>query len=304
MIYTVTFNPAVDYVIRLPEITPGTVNRSRDEEIFFGGKGINVSIMLKNLGVESTVLGFSAGFTGRAIEDGIKDLGIRTEFIRLEKGCSRINVKIRSRDSETEINGQGPDIDQNALDSLFERLDRLQDGDILVLAGSIPPSLPEDIYERIMERLSDRDIYTAVDASGKLLTNVLPFRPFLVKPNQPELEEIFKKKFSSEEEVAEYAQKLREMGARNVLVSRDSRGAVLADENGIIHNIAAPVGKAVNSVGAGDSMLAGFIAGRLKENDLSRALALAAAAGSATAFSEGIADAEFVRRLFEEISRR
>lgn len=294
MIYTVTFNPAVDYVVDIAELKAGTVNRLSGERIFFGGKGINVSFVLNELGAETTALGFVAGFTGEAIENGLKNAGVRTDFIRLPDGFSRINVKIRSGE-ETELNGSGPDIDESSLGRLYESLDAIEDGSTLVLAGSVPKSLPDDIYERIMQRLAGRDIRFVVDASGRLLMNVLKYRPFLVKPNIHELGELFGVKLNTADEASVYAAKLREMGAVNVLVSMAGDGALLLDEHGEKHFCPACAGKVRNSVGAGDSMVAGFIAGCAGE-DYERALKLGTAAGGATAFSDGLArHADIVR---------
>ena len=300
MIYTVTFNPAIDYVMNVPGLVPGEVNRSKEEYVFFGGKGINVSLVLRELGRDSTALGFIAGFTGDAIRRGVEDAGVKSDFIRLENGLSRINVKIKAS-TETDLNGKGPDISEKDLQSLFEKLDTLKDGDILVLAGSIPPDLPENIYETILARLSDKNITFVVDATGDLLKNVLVYKPFLIKPNHHELGEIFGKTLKNTDEIAHYAKKMQKMGARNVLVSMAANGALLVDETGRVHIIGTAKGKAVNSVGAGDSMVAGFLAGYLENNDYSYALALGSAAGSATAFSEGLANKELIFQLLNEI---
>ena len=299
MIYTVTFNPAIDYVVWLDGLRPGAVNRARRELIQFGGKGINVSVMLARLGVESTALGFLAGFTGRAVEQGLVQDGIKTDFIQLDEGFTRINVKLKGGE-ETEINGQGPAIPAGALEALFRRLDRLTGEDILVLAGSIPSSLPGDIYERILARLDGRGVRTVVDAEGELLCGVLPCRPFLVKPNHLELEAVFGRELRSEEERRACAGELRKRGARNVLVSLAGDGALLLDETGAFHRIAAPKGTVRNSVGAGDSMVAGFLAGWLNTGDYARALRLGAAAGSATAFSDGLASRATVEELLRQ----
>ena len=298
MVYTVTFNPAIDYVVSVDELKPGEVNRSRREEIYFGGKGINVSLVLAELGIKSAALGFTAGFTGEAIEKGLAGRGITADFIRLPEGTSRINVKLRAGDTETEINGRGPDIGTAELEALFARLDRLADGDTLVLAGSVPASLPADIYERILARLSGRDIMTVVDASGSLLMNVLKYRPFLIKPNDHELGELFGCRLTTDEDIAFYAGKLRELGARNVLVSMAEKGSLLLDEAGELHRCPAHEGTVKNSVGAGDSMVAGFLAG-LPEG-YEHALRLGTAAGGATAFSDGLAD----RAKIEELMKR
>lgn len=298
MIYTVTFNPAVDYVMRLKELKTGLVNRSESEEIYFGGKGINVSIVLNQLGIKTKALGFSAGFTGTAIEQGVRAQGIETDFVRLESGCSRINVKIKA-EKETELNGQGPEISNSAIEQLFEKLDKIENGDTLVLAGSIPNTLPEDIYEKILERLSGKGIRFVVDATKDLLVNVLKYKPFLIKPNNHELSEIFNAEIKTNEDIVKYAKLLQEKGAVNVLVSMAGDGSILVDENGEVHIMGVPKGKVVNSVGAGDSMVAGFIAGYTEKNDYQYALELGTASGSATAFSEGLAQKNEIYRLLE-----
>ena len=299
MIYTVTFNPAIDYVIHTGTIISGQVNRTSSEQVFIGGKGINVSFILKQLNIESVALGFIAGFTGDAIEKGAAEMGVSSDFVRLDSGSSRINVKIKS-DEETEINGQGPDISPDALNQLFEKLDKLRDGDVIILAGSIPKSLPPDIYEIILKRLSDRDILTVVDASKDLLLNVLKYRPFLIKPNNFELEELFSAPVKNTDDVCFYAKKLQEMGAENVLVSMAGDGAVLLDKNGETHICGVCKGTVKNSVGAGDSMLAGFIAGYLKSG-FAEALRLGTACGGATAFSEGLADRAVIDEMLAQL---
>ncbi|MGN0616890.1 1-phosphofructokinase [Ruminococcus flavefaciens] len=299
MIYTVTFNPAIDYVVKTEKIALGSVNRAASEQIYYGGKGINVSAVLAELGIRSKALGFTAGFTGEAIERGVEAMGIDADFVRLKEGTSRINVKIRAEE-ETELNGQGPHIDDEALSQLFKKLDRLKDGDTLILAGSIPNSLPSNVYERILEMLSDRDIRTVVDASGELLVNVLKYKPFLIKPNDHELGEIFGVNISTYDGVVEYAVKLQAMGARNVLVSMAGSGAILLCENGRLIKCGVCMGTVKNSVGAGDSMLAGFVAGSA-ENDLDYALKLGTACGGATAFSEGLAKKELIFELLKQL---
>lgn len=299
MVYTVTFNPAIDYVVRTGSFRLGETNRSVSEEMYFGGKGINVSAVLKELDISSTALGFVAGFTGEAIEKGLADMGIDTDLVRLAKGNSRINVKIKAGE-ETELNCQGPDIDDAALGELFARLDRLQDGDTLVLAGSIPASLPADIYERILARLSDRRLKTVVDATGRLLLNVLKYKPFLVKPNIAELGEMFGVELTSDAETELYARKLQDMGAVNVLVSMDGDGALLIDEYGRLHRCGVCRGTVKNSVGAGDSMVAGFIAGSAN-GDYGYALKLGTAAGGATAFSDGLGKRELIDELLKTL---
>ncbi|MGN0395998.1 MAG: 1-phosphofructokinase [Coprococcus sp.] len=300
MIYTVTFNPALDYIIKLDELKTGEVNRSRSDTVCCGGKGINVSIILNNIGVDTVALGFVAGFTGKAIEERVSELGVKTDFITLQNGMSRINVKLKA-DEETEINGRGPDISSEELNELFEKLKKLEEGDCLVLAGSIPASLPTDIYEKIMKRLSDKKIDIVVDATKDLLLNVLKYHPFLIKPNNHELGEMFGVVLETDEEIIEYAGKLQKMGARNVLVSMAGDGAILITENGELYRIGAPDGSVVNSVGAGDSMVAGFLAGYYKEHDYVKALKLGTAAGAATAFSEDLADGKKIEDIYNRI---
>lgn len=299
MIYTVTFNPAIDYVVRTGEMKVSVVNRTESEEIYFGGKGLNVSIILNELGIKSEALGFVAGFTGEAIENGMAKDGIKTDFVHLNNGFSRINVKIQSS-FETEINGQGPEISEENIEELFKKLNKIQDGDTIVLAGSIPASLPSDIYERILEYLKNKKIRAIVDATGDLLMNVLKYKPFLIKPNNFELEEIFGVELKTAEDVSEYALKLKEMGAVNVLVSMAGDGAILADENGKIHACGVCSGTVKNSVGAGDSMVAGFIAGCEKKS-YEYALKLGTAAGGATAFSDGLAKKDLIYSLLEQL---
>ena len=299
MVYTVTFNPAIDYVVHTGDMVLGQVNRSNAEEMYFGGKGINVSIVLKELGIESKALGFVAGFTGEAIEKGVSQMGVHTDFVKLEKGNSRINVKIKSAE-ETELNGQGPDINDEAIAKLFEKLDKLTDGDTIILAGSIPNSLPSDIYERIIERLSDRKIKVVVDATKDLLMNVLKYKPFLIKPNNHELGEMFGVVLKTNDDIAEYAKKLQDMGAKNVLVSMAGDGALLLDENGKTHICGVCKGKVKNSVGAGDSMVAGFVAGSM-DGDYEYALKLGTATGGATAFSDGLATKEKISELLKQL---
>lgn len=297
MFYTVTFNPAIDYVVHIDEVRPGETNRSEREEMYFGGKGINVSIVLRELGITSKTLGFTAGFTGEAIEKGLSRMGIDTDFVRLENGNSRINVKIKASE-ETEVNGQGPDIGDKAIASLFEKLDNMQDGDTLILAGSIPSSLPSDMYECILERLSGKKIRVVVDATKDLLLNVLKYRPFLIKPNNYELGEMFGVELKSDEGIEKYARKLQDMGAVNVLISMAGDGAMLLDEFGMVHRCGVCSGTVKNSVGAGDSMVAGFMAGYAK-GDYEYALKLGTAAGGATAFSDGLATGERIQELLK-----
>lgn len=300
MIYTVTFNPALDYVIRMESLKLGTVNRSSAEAVYYGGKGINVSTVLKNIGVDSVALGFVAGFTGKEIEEGVKNMGVATDFIKLPEGMSRINVKIKA-EQETEINGQGPAISMEKVEKLFEKLDRLEKGDCLVLAGTIPASLPSDIYEQIMDRLQDKEIRIVVDATKDLLLNVLKYHPFLIKPNNHELGEMFGVVLKTDEEIVEYAKKLQERGARNVLISMAGDGAILLTETKEVYKMGVPKGTVVNSVGAGDSMVAGFVASYFKEHDYLKALKFGTATGSATAFSEGLATMDKVEELLKTL---
>lgn len=299
MIYTVTFNPAVDYVVHTDKMEAGRVNRSVSEEIYFGGKGINVSVVLSELGIKSRALGFIAGFTGEAIKNGVEEKGIETDFVRLGSGFSRINVKIKS-ENETELNGQGPVIEEADLEELYKKLDETENSDTVVLAGSIPNTLPSDIYEKILRRLSDKKIKNVVDASGDLLMNVLKYRPFLIKPNNHELSEIFRTPVESHEAIAKCAEKLKKKGAQNVLVSMAGEGAFLLDENGNGHFCKACRGTVKNSVGAGDSMVAGFIAG-FSKGGYEHALKLGSAAGAATAFSDGLAKRDDIYRLLEQL---
>lgn len=300
MIYTVTFNPALDYVIRMESLKLGTVNRSSAEAVYYGGKGINVSTVLKNIGVDSVALGFVAGFTGKEIEEGVKNMGVATDFIKLPEGMSRINVKIKA-EQETEINGQGPAISMEQVEKLFEKLDSLERGDCLVLAGTIPASLPSDIYEQIMDRLKDKEIHIVVDATKDLLLNVLKYHPFLIKPNNHELGEMFGVVLKTDEEIVEYAKKLQERGARNVLISMAGDGAILLTETKEVYKMGVPKGTVVNSVGAGDSMVAGFVASYFKEHDYLKALKFGTATGSATAFSEGLATMDKVEELLKTL---
>ena len=300
MIYTITFNPALDYIVKMDEFNLGNVNRSNNEFVYAGGKGINVSIVLNNLGVKSKALGFIAGFTGDEIERRVREFGCDTEFIKLKEGMSRINVKIKA-DVESEINGGGPDISSEALEELYKKLDTLTVGDILVLAGSIPKTMPTDVYERIMERLQEKNIKFIVDATGESLLKVLKYNPFLIKPNHHELGELFGVKLNSKEEIIEYAKKLKDMGAQNVIISMAGDGAVLIDSNGEVTTSNVPKGIVKNSVGAGDSMVAGFIAGYLNSEKIEDGFKLGVATGSASAFSEGLATKDYVYELLEQV---
>ncbi len=300
MVYTVTFNPSLDYIVRMDDFKSGMVNRTVSETIYPGGKGINVSIILSNLGIENTALGFVAGFTGDEIVRSVAQTGCNAKFIKVEEGFSRINVKIKSSE-ESEINGKGPVITSSDVEKLFDMLSDIKDGDTLVMAGSIPSTLPDSMYMDVLERLKNKDLRIVVDATGKLLKNVLPYKPFLIKPNNHEMEEIFETKIESEEELISYGKKLQQMGARNVLISRAGDGSILISEDGdvIIEGVAK--GKVLNSVGAGDSMVAGFIAGYTQKQDYGYALKLGTASGGATAFSDGLATREKILEVLNQI---
>ena len=301
MIYTVTFNPSIDYIVRLENFTAGEINRVNYEQILPGGKGINVSIVLKNLGHDSTALGFLAGFTGIAMQQMLHSFGVTDDFVRLDDGFSRINVKIKA-ENETEINGQGPVITEGAQRALFAKLDRLQSGDTLVLAGSIPNTLPDDIYERIMEHLEGRGIRIVVDATKNLLRRVLKYRPFLIKPNNHELGEMFGVELKTDDDIIFHAKKLQEEGATNVLISMAGDGAILLTAEGVFYRSAAPKGTLVNSVGAGDSMVAGFLAGFMEsDGSYEHAFYMGVATGSASAFSPNLATREEALALLKTI---
>lgn len=300
MIYTVTFNPSLDYIVQVDQFQTGCVNRTTSEEIFPGGKGINVSIVLKNLGLNSIALGFTAGFTGLEIQNRIKKYGITTDFIFLNEGISRINVKLRSN-QESEINGLGPNISETDLNQLFDQLHSISPGDILVLAGSIPAALPADIYETICRQLQKKQIKIVVDATKDLLLKVLNYHPFLVKPNNHELGEMFQVTLNTQEEVIPYARELQKMGAQNVLISMAGKGAVFLSSDGKVSKSPAPKGQVINSVGAGDSMVAGFLAGYLEQGSLEHAFKMGIATGSASAFSMGLATRAEVEALLLQL---
>lgn len=301
MIYTVTFNPALDYIVRLDSLVTGGINRLNYEQVLGGGKGINVSIVLANMGIKSTALGFIAGFTGEEIKRQLMTRNVDFDFVQLPEGFTRINMKIKA-DVETEINGQGPDISEAKQQELYDRLDRLREEDTLVLAGSIPNTLPDDIYERIMERLQGKGIRIVVDATKKLLMNVLKYRPFLIKPNNHELGEMFGVELKTDEEIISYAKKLQEQGAQNVLISMAGDGAILLTAEGKSYKSPAPKGKLVNSVGAGDSMVAGFLTGYIEsQGDFEKAFRMGVATGSASAFSENLATRPEVEALLKTI---
>lgn len=298
MIYTVTLNPALDYVMKVGNIRYDDINRSESEEIYYGGKGINVSVILTRLGVENKALGFVGGFTGEKLYEMLKKDGIDCDFNILKNGYTRINVKIKAQ-TELDVNAQGPAIDEEDIALLLEKLDGIKQGDFLVLAGSIPNTLPDDIYERILSRLDGRGINFVVDATGDLLKNVLKYKPFLIKPNHHELGDLFGVEAKSEDDIVFYAKKLQEMGARNVLVSRAKDGATLIDEQKNVTTFENVEGELVNSVGCGDSMVGGFLAGWIEKGDYSYALKLGAACGNATAFSQELATADEIKNVFD-----
>lgn len=298
MVYTITLNPALDYVMKVGKLRYDDINRSKSEEIYYGGKGINVSVILTRLGVHNKALGFVAGFTGRKLEQMLVDEGIDCDFNRLSNGQTRINVKIKA-DTELDVNASGPDISEENIKDLMDKLDDIGEDDYLVLAGSIPSTLPDDIYERILSRLQSRGVNFIVDATGDLLKKALPYKPFLVKPNHHELGDLFGVETKTEEDIVKYARKVQEMGARNVLVSRAKDGATLIDENSNVTTFANVEGELVNSVGCGDSMVAGFLAGYINKKDYAYALKLGAACGNATAFSEELATADEIKKVFE-----
>ena len=300
MIYTVTFNPSLDYIVSVDDFKLGLTNRTSSELILPGGKGTNVSTVLNNLGFESTALGFVAGFTGNEIVKRLNDMGIKSDFISIENGISRINLKLKSIDG-TEINGAGPDISEEKVNKLMDKLNQLKEGDVLVLAGSIPSSMSDNIYRDIMADLKDRGVMIVVDATKDLLLNVLEYHPFLIKPNNHELGEIFDVKLITREEVIPYGRKLQEKGARNVLVSMAGEGAVLIAEDGQVFDAPAPKGKLINGVGAGDSMVAGFVAGWIEKQDYEYAFHMGVASGSASAFSENLATKEEIINVYNQV---
>lgn len=297
MVYTVTLNPALDYVMKLKALRTDDINRTDGEEIYYGGKGINVSVILTQLGIPNTALGFLGGFTGKKLEEMLKNDNVSCDFNYLKNGDTRINVKIKA-DKEIDLNACGPEITKEDMQSFLKKLDGIKSGDYLILAGSIPNTLPDDIYEQILEKVGDRNINCVVDATGDLLKNVLKYKPFLIKPNHHELGDLFSVQIKSDDDIVKYSKKLQEMGAKNVLVSMAKDGAMLTDENGCVHKIGNAKGKLINSVGCGDSMVAGFTAGYIKTADYSYALRLGSACGNATAFSEKLATREEIERVF------
>lgn len=300
MVYTVTFNPALDYVMNVEKLSTDDINRTESEELYYGGKGINVSAILSRLNIPTVALGFTAGFTGKKLREMMDDDGIKNDFVVLNSGFTRINVKVKFG-KELDINANGPEITAEKIKELFLKLKKLNDGDYLVLAGSVPASLPDDLYSKILEELSGKNINIVVDTTGNQLLNVLKYKPFLIKPNHHELGEIFGQEMDTTEKITEYAKKLQEMGAVNVLVSRGGDGAVLVDGNGTVHPAAAVEGTLVNSVGCGDSMVAGFIAGYITNKSYSEALKLSVASSSATAFSKELAKADEIYKIYKNL---
>lgn len=300
MIYTVTVNPSLDYLVSVEEFRTGQINRADSERILPGGKGVNVSMVLRSLGIESTALGFAAGFTGKELGNRLRGLDVKTKFITLEEGFTRINLKLQSP-KETQLNGQGPHIPTAKQQELTEQTDAFGAGDVLVLSGSVPASVPNDFYQRMMGRLDGRGVLVCVDAAGELLKKTLLHRPFLVKPNHYELGELFQTQIHTRKEAVPYAEKLRSLGAQNVLVSLAGKGAVLVASDGRVYDAPAPKGKLVNAVGAGDSMMAGFLAGWLEKQDYGYAFSMGIAAGSATAFSDQLAERSQIERLYREM---
>jgi len=296
MIYTVTFNPALDYVMHVDSLQSSDINRTESESLYYGGKGINVSVILSRLKVKNKALGFLAGFSGHQIEKMLREDDIDTDFVYLKNGYTRINVKIKS-DREIDINASGPSIEKEDVDILMKKLEALTEGDCLVLAGSIPKTLPDDIYEKILKKLDGRGIDFIIDATGDLLVNVLKYRPLMVKPNHHELGDIFGVEIKNIDDIVKYSKKLQEMGARNVLVSRGKDGAALVDENGELHTMGNVPGKIVSSVGCGDSMVAGFLAGYYESGDYAYALRLGSVCGNATAFSQTLANKDEIEKM-------
>lgn len=301
MIYTVTLNPSIDHVVKMDNLMGGLVNKVNAENFYAGGKGVNVSKVLKEHKIESVALGFISGFTGEFIKNNLKQCGIKNNFIDVLNGYSRINLKIKTNQNETEINGLGPSISSQNINKLFMILDKLSSNDILILAGSIPPSLPDDFYEQIIQRLNNKDLKIVVDARNTLLINALKYRPFLIKPNHHEISEIFNKTIKTNEELIFYGNKLKEIGAQNVLISMGGNGAILLTESNEIYKSNVPKGILKNSVGSGDSMVGGFIAGYLKTNDYKEALKLGAASGSAAAYSDDLPKISFINELYNQI---
>lgn len=304
MIYTLTFNPSLDYVVEVSDFKIGSVNRTHEEMMYPGGKGINVSQVLSTLGVDNVALGFVAGFTGDKLVEFLQDMGVNSDFIKVKNGMTRINVKLHHSFQETEINGQGPHVLEQDVRRLFEKIRSLRKGDILVISGSVPKGVATSIYADILKVCNEKDIKAIVDASGALLWNVLDYRPFLIKPNQHELGEIYNRKLTEHEEIVFYAKDLQNRGAKNVLVSLGANGALLVAEDGQIYFCDAPEGEVINTVGAGDSMVAGFLMEYQRSKDYEKSLRYAVCTGSASAFSKGLATKEQIDAIFIDKSIR
>ena len=301
MIYTITLNPALDYTIQVDHLQLGHTNRTKKENLYAGGKGINVSCVLNELGFKTCALGFTAGFTGVQLKEMLIQQGIQTDFIHVHKGMTRINVKVKS-DTESEINGKGPEIESDDFQRLLTQTSSLNHGDFLILSGSIPSCMPENTYEQIIKTVRDKEINLVIDAEKKLLLNTLKYHPFLIKPNKYELESIFNTTLINDSQIIECAQLLQKQGARNVLVSLDKEGSILITENSEVYRMGIAEGTLVNSVGAGDSMIAGFLAGWMKTQDYQKALLLGTACGGATAFSDGLATKETIVDLLNHLT--
>ncbi len=300
MIYTVTLNPSLDYIMHLDNFKEEETNRSNYEDIYVGGKGFNVSTILSRLNIDTMALGFVAGFVGKEIVKRLDQRGFQCDLCELESGVSRINVKLKGQ-RETEVNGNGPLISDKKLDELLNKLNRIQDGDTLVLAGSIPSSLPYDIYERVIQLVQHKNVRIVVDATNELLKKVLPYHPFLIKPNHQELEELFHVQIKTQQEIIAYAKQLQKQGAINVLVSLGKKGAILVAEDGRVYMCESAKGQLKNSVGSGDSMVAGFLAGYIQFCDYRKALLLGSACGGATAFSDDLAEADLIHEVYKQM---
>ena len=305
MIYTITFNPALDYITQVENFKIGEINRTKTETILPGGKGLNVSIVLKNLGIENTALGFVAGFTGEELIRKMESQGVKTDFVKVEKGITRINIKISSMSEntveETALNGMGPQITKGDMDVLFEKIQKMSTKDVVILSGSIPKNIETDIYEKLCKELKEKEITFIVDSTQELLMNVLKYNPFLIKPNKEELEETLNCKISTKEDIVNAAKELKKMGAQNVLVSLGNDGALLLTKEDETYDSKAPKGQVVNTVGSGDSMVAGFLAGYYQTQDYEYALKVGVAAGSASAFSIRLATKEDVDLLLKQL---
>lgn len=300
MFYTVTLNPALDYILQVDDFGIGKINRTKTEKILPGGKGLNVSMVLKNLEIDTVAIGFIAGFTGDELKKQMEQKGVKTEFIKVQNGITRINVKISSN-QETALNGIGPDIDEKDIEELLQKINEITSDDLVILSGNIPKSIPKNIYQIICDILEKNNVTFVVDATRELLIDVLKYKPFLIKPNKEELEETFKVKITTKDELVTYAKKLQDMGAQNVLISLGGDGAMLLNKEDKVYYSKAPKGKVINTVGAGDSMVAGFLAGYKKTKDYEQAFKMGIATGSASAFSMDLATAKEVENLLKDI---